>query len=82
MEAVTATLAAFKPTEAAAHSVKKYDTAIKEHVGAVKSLLANQRQVISTNTAELLKVQLTMSCQFQLTDALRVSILRSTPLHS
>ncbi|KAF4957814.1 hypothetical protein FSARC_11177 [Fusarium sarcochroum] len=55
MEAVTATLAAFKPTEAAAHSVKKYDTAIKEHVGAVKSLLANQRQVISANTAELLK---------------------------
>lgn len=56
MDAVTATLAAFAPTEAAAHSLKKYDAAIKDHVGAVKSLLTNQRQIISANTGEILQV--------------------------
>jgi COP9 signalosome complex subunit 3 len=56
MDAVTATLAAFAPTEVAAHSLKKYDAAIKDHVGAVKSLLTNQRQIISANTGEILQV--------------------------
>ncbi|KIL96357.1 hypothetical protein FAVG1_01101 [Fusarium avenaceum] len=55
MDAVTATLAAFAPTEASAHSLKKYDAAIKDHVGAVKSLLTNQRQIISANTGEILQ---------------------------
>lgn len=56
MDAVVATLAAFSPAQAAAESVKKYDSAIKEHVGAVKSLLANQRQAISDNTSQILQV--------------------------
>ncbi|KAM0340076.1 hypothetical protein ACHAPU_010649 [Fusarium lateritium] len=55
MDAITATLAAFAPTEAAAHSVKKYDAAIREHVTAVKSLIANQRQAISANTSQILQ---------------------------
>ncbi|KAF4454333.1 hypothetical protein F53441_3149 [Fusarium austroafricanum] len=55
MDTVAATLAAFTPTHAAAHSIKKYDTAIRDHVAAVKSLLANQRDVISANTSQILQ---------------------------
>jgi ribosomal protein L9 len=81
MDAVTATLAAFAPTEAAAHSLKKYDAAIKDHVGAVKSLLTNQRQVISANTGEILQVYLTIPVGIQLPNILRILILRLTLSH-
>lgn len=81
MDAVTATLAAFAPTEAAAHSLKKYDAAIKDHVGAVKSLLTNQRQVISANTGEILQVYLTIPVGTQLSNILRILILRLTLSH-
>jgi COP9 signalosome complex subunit 3 len=56
MDAVTAVLGAFSPTQAAAESVKKYDSVIKDHVAAVKSLLTNQRQVINENTSQILQV--------------------------
>lgn len=59
MDAVTATLAAFSPTQAATESAKKYDSIIKEHIGAVKSLLSNQRQAINENTSQILQVRLT-----------------------
>jgi predicted lysophospholipase L1 biosynthesis ABC-type transport system permease subunit len=61
MDTVAAVLAAFTPTQAAAHSVKKYDTAIRDHVAAVKSLCANQREVISANASQILQVNLTVS---------------------
>lgn len=56
MDAVTATLAAFSPTQAATESAKKYDSIVKEHIGAVKSLLSNQRQAINENTSQILQV--------------------------
>lgn len=55
MDAVTAVLGAFSPTQAAAESVKKYDSVLKDHVAAVKSLLTNQRQVITENTSQILQ---------------------------
>ncbi|KAF4950902.1 hypothetical protein FGADI_7876 [Fusarium gaditjirri] len=55
MDTVAAVLAAFTPTQAAAHSVKKYDTAIRDHVAAVKLLFANQREVISANASQILQ---------------------------
>jgi COP9 signalosome complex subunit 3 len=55
MESVAATLAAFSPTQAATESVQKYDSVIKDHIGAVKSLLANQRQAINENTSQILQ---------------------------
>ncbi|KAF9770249.1 hypothetical protein IL306_012223 [Fusarium sp. DS 682] len=55
MDTVAAVLAAFTPTQAASHSVKKYDTAIRDHVAAVKSLVANQREVISANASQILQ---------------------------
>ncbi|KAF5025256.1 hypothetical protein F66182_2722 [Fusarium sp. NRRL 66182] len=55
MDSVAAVLTAFSPTQAAAQSVKKYDTAIKDHVGAIQSLLSNQREVISANAGQILQ---------------------------
>ncbi|RGP68116.1 cop9 signalosome complex subunit 3 [Fusarium longipes] len=55
MDAVAATLAAFLPTQAAAESFKKYDSAIKDHIGAVKSLLATQRQAVFENAGQILQ---------------------------
>ncbi|KAI1009251.1 hypothetical protein LB504_003414 [Fusarium proliferatum] len=55
MDTVAAVLAAFTPTQAAAHSVKKYDAAIRDHVAALTSLFANQREVISTNASQILQ---------------------------
>lgn len=61
MDTVAAVLAAFTPTQAAAHSVKKYDAAIRDHVAALTSLFANQREVISTNASQILQVNHTVS---------------------
>ncbi|KAF4495414.1 COP9 signalosome complex subunit 3 [Fusarium agapanthi] len=55
MDTVAAVLAAFTPTQAAAHSVKKYDAAIRDHVAVVTSLFANQREVISANASQILQ---------------------------
>ncbi|KAG8677246.1 hypothetical protein FPOAC2_03366 [Fusarium poae] len=55
MDSVAAVLAAFSPTQAATESVKKYDSVIKDHIGAVKSLLSNQRQPIDENTSQILQ---------------------------
>ncbi|KAF4345466.1 signalosome complex subunit 3 COP9 [Fusarium beomiforme] len=55
MDTVAAVLAAFTPTQDASHSVKKYDTAIRDHVTAVRSLVANQREVLCANASQVLQ---------------------------
>jgi hypothetical protein len=80
MDTVAAVLAAFAPTQAAAHSVKKYDAAIRDHVAAVTSLFANQREVISANASQILRVNLTVSLLI-LANTPRILTLRLTLSH-
>ncbi|KAF5010012.1 hypothetical protein FDECE_3791 [Fusarium decemcellulare] len=54
MDAVSATLSAFKPGHAS-QSKKQLDIAIKDHVVAVNRLLAAQRQVIAANAGQILE---------------------------
>ncbi|KAF5982497.1 signalosome complex subunit 3 COP9 [Fusarium coicis] len=81
MDTVAAVLAAFAPTQAAAHSVKKYDAAIRDHVAAVTSLFANQREVISANASQILRDidPSTDSITFQA--ILLLSLQTSNPAH-
>ena len=81
MDAVTAVLNAFSPTQAAAESVKKYDSVLKDHVAAVKSLLTNQRQVINDNTSQILQVCFIFLRLSHYVNFSRPSILQSIPSH-
>jgi len=81
MDAVTAVLGAFSPTQAAAESVKKYDSVLKDHVAAVKSLLTNQRQVITENTSQILQACITFLNLSHYINFFRPSILQSILSH-
>ncbi|EEU45112.1 uncharacterized protein NECHADRAFT_41236 [Fusarium vanettenii 77-13-4] len=55
MDSLWETLTNFAPAQAAAHSNKQLDLAIKDHIVAVNRLVTSQRQLISTNARQILQ---------------------------
>ncbi|KAH6899884.1 hypothetical protein B0T10DRAFT_469029 [Thelonectria olida] len=54
MDSVWAVLSTFSAAPGGSQSTKEYDLAIKDHVQAIKQLLFANRQVVTTNFAEIL----------------------------
>jgi hypothetical protein len=57
MDSLWETLTNFAPAQAAAHSNKQLDLAIKDHVVAVNRLVTSQRQLISANARQIFEVR-------------------------
>ena len=65
MDSVWAVLSTFSAAPGGSQSTKEYDLAIKDHVQAIKQLLFANRQVVTTNFAEILAVRTSFPCSSQ-----------------